>query len=67
LNSATFKVAFEDSEKERSVTIRPPGIARYERNDDSELIERWLRRRGFILSGQVIDDDEAASAVLERA
>ena len=65
LNSATFKVAFEDSEKERSVTIRPPGIARYERNDDSELIERWLRRRGFILSGQGGDDDEAATAVLE--
>jgi hypothetical protein len=65
LNSASFKVAFEDSEKERSVTIRPPGIARYERNDDSELIERWLRRRGFILSGQGVDDDEAATAVLE--
>jgi hypothetical protein len=67
LNSATFKVAFEDSEKERSVTIRPPGIARYERNDDSELIERWLRRRGFILSGQGGDDDEAVTAVLESA
>ena len=65
LNSASFKVAFDDSEKERSVTIRPPGIARYERNDDSELIERWLRRRGFILSGQGVDDDEAATAVLE--
>ena len=67
LNSATFKVAFEDSEKERSVTIRPPGIARYERNDDSELIERWLRARGFILSDRGVDDDEAATAVLERA
>lgn len=65
LNSATFKVAFDDSEKERSVTIRPPGIARYERNDDSELIEQWLRRRGFIVSGQRVDDDEAATAVLE--
>lgn len=65
LNSATFKVAFEDSDKERSVTIRPPGIARFERNDDSELIERWLRLRGFIPSGQGVDDDEAATAVLE--
>jgi hypothetical protein len=67
LNSATFKVAFEDSPKERTVTIRPPGIARFERNDDSELIERWLRARGFILSGQGVDDDEAATAVLESA
>lgn len=67
LTSATFKVAFEESEKERSVTIRPPAIARYERNDDSELIERWLRRRGFILSAQDVEDDEAPTAVLESA
>lgn len=67
LVSATFKVAFEDSERERSVTIRPPGVARFERNDDSGLIEKWLRKRGFILNGQDVDDDEAATAVLERA
>jgi hypothetical protein len=67
LNSATFKVAFEDSARERAVTIRPPGVARFERNDDSELIERWLRARGFILSGQGVDDDEAATGVLESA
>jgi hypothetical protein len=67
LNSATFKVEFADSARERAVTIRPPGIARYERNDDSELIERWLRARDFILSGQGVDDDEAATVVLESA
>ena len=67
LVSATFKVAFEDSDKERSVTIRPPGVARFERNDDSGLIEKWLRQRGFILNGQDVDDDEAATAVLEGA
>ena len=67
LTSATFKVAFDDSEKERSVTIRPPGIARYERNDDSELIERWLRRQGFILPAQDDEDDEAPTEVLESA
>lgn len=67
LVSATFKVAFDDSEKERSVTIRPPGVARFERNDDSGLIENWLRERGFILRGQGVDDDETATAVLEGA
>lgn len=67
LVSATFKVAFEGAEKERSVTIRPPGIARFERNEDSELIERWLRARGFILTGVDTDDDEAATAVLADA
>jgi hypothetical protein len=67
LVSATFKVTFDGQEKDRSVTIRPPGIARFERNDDSELIEHWLRERGFILTGQDTDDDEAATAVLEVA
>ncbi|WP_198368789.1 hypothetical protein [Roseomonas rosulenta] len=67
LVSATFKVAFDGAEKERSVTIRPPGIARFERNEDSELIECWLRERGFILTGVDTDDDEAATAVLADA
>jgi hypothetical protein len=67
LVGVTFKVKFEGSEKERSVTVRPPGIARYERNEDSELVERWLRNRGFILAAQGADDDEAATAVLEGA
>jgi hypothetical protein len=49
LVSATFKVKFVGSTKERSVTIRPPRSARYERNEDSEVIERWLACRGFIL------------------
>lgn len=67
LVSATFKVAFDGAEKERSVTIRPPGIARFERNEDSEIIECWLRERGFILAGVDTDDDEAATAVLADA
>jgi len=67
LVGATFKVKFDGFEKERSVTIRPPGIARYERNEDSELVEHWLRDRGFILQDQGADDDEAATAVLEGA
>jgi hypothetical protein len=67
LMSATFKVKFDASDKERAVTIRPPGIARYERNEDSELVERWLKERGFIRTNQGADDDEAATAVLEGA
>ena len=47
LTSATFKLKFTGSTKERSVTIRPPNIAKYERDDDSGLVEEWLRRRGF--------------------
>lgn len=67
LVSATFKVRFEDSAKERSVVIRPPGIARYDRNDDSELIDQWLRKRGFIQTGPDTDDDETPTSVLENS
>jgi hypothetical protein len=67
LVAATFKVKFDGSDKERAVTIRPPGIARYERSEDSEVVDHWLRERGFILTNQGADDDETATAVLEGA
>jgi hypothetical protein len=68
LIGATFKVKFTDAPKERSLTIRPPGNAKYERNEDSELIEIWLARRGFILKPKAEDDDdETPSAVVEGA
>jgi hypothetical protein len=65
LIAATFKVRFHGTSKERSVTIRPPGIARFERDEDSELIEAWLRQRGLIQQHESADDDEAATAVVE--
>jgi hypothetical protein len=68
LASAVFKVKFRGSPKERSVTIRPPGNAKYERNEDNELIDIWLAKRGFILEPATEDDDEEApSALLESA
>jgi hypothetical protein len=48
---AVFQVKFADSKRPRSVTIRPSNIAQYTRDDDAELVEQWLRRRGFILPG----------------
>lgn len=51
ITSAAFKVRFANSSKERSVTIRLPNIARYDRDDDSDLIERWLAARGFCAAG----------------
>lgn len=44
---ATFKFAFVGTKRERSVTIRPANIARYERESDAEVIESWLKARGF--------------------
>jgi hypothetical protein len=63
---ATFKFAFEGSKRERSVTIRPANIARYERESDEEVIEAWLKARGFWAVPSEADDD-AAFEVLESA
>lgn len=47
LLQATFKVRFRDNPLPRSVTIKPTNVALYTRDDDSQLIEEWLMRRGF--------------------
>ena len=68
LTAAVFKVKFIDSEKERTVRLRPPCSARYERNEDSEVIEHWLSQRGFILDREnEIDDDPTVALVLQGA
>lgn len=45
---AVFKVKFAGSKRPRSATIRPPNIAKYDRDSDSDIIETWLRLRGLI-------------------
>ena len=47
LSGVVFRVWFTGSKKDRSVTVRTPNIARYDRNEDSDVIERWLVARGF--------------------
>ena len=58
LTHATFKFAFDGSKRERSVTIRPANIARYEREEDEQIIEAWLQARGFWAVGSEDDEDE---------
>jgi hypothetical protein len=58
-SAAVFRVKFDDSPKERRVVIRTPASARYERNEDSELVEQWLRARGYLLQrppGEDVDE-----------
>jgi len=50
LVGAVFQVKFADARKPRSVIIQPSNIARYTRDADSALVERWLGRRGFLIS-----------------
>ena len=63
---ATFKFAFVGVKRARSVTIRPANIAKYERESDEEVIEAWLKARGFWTVSAEADDDEVVE-VLEDA
>jgi hypothetical protein len=44
---AKFRVKFTDSKTPRMVSIRPPNVARFTRDDDGQRIEEWLARRAF--------------------
>jgi hypothetical protein len=48
LAEATFEVGFGDARRPRRVAVRPPNVARYARDADSEPFEGWLARRGFV-------------------
>jgi hypothetical protein len=61
ITSAVFKVRFTGAAKERTVTIRQPNIARYERDDDSDLIEKWLCERKFCPVVSEETEDEAGT------
>lgn len=59
LKRATFKVRFEDNPTPRSVTIKPPNVALYSRDEDTAVVEEWLIRRGFIFQGQVDGSEQS--------
>lgn len=44
---ASFRIKFSHQSHVRSLTIKP-SVALYTRDDDGQLIEQWLLRRGFI-------------------
>ena len=44
---AVFHVKFRSAPRPRSVSIKPPNVALYDRDQDAGLVEEWLRRRGF--------------------
>jgi hypothetical protein len=44
---ASFVVKFEDCETTMTVSVRPPNIAQYTRDDDGAVVEAWLTKRGF--------------------
>ena len=63
LKRAVFSVKLRGEANARKVTIRPPNIAIYDRDSDSELVEMWLRNQGFIIPAADEQDATAEAAV----
>lgn len=65
---ASFRITFSDSDRPRTVTIKPPNEAQYMRDDDSLIVEQWLAERGFIIKQEIGEsNDSAAEPVLALA
>jgi hypothetical protein len=47
LTKGVFAVSITGVKKPRLATIRPPNIAVFSRDEDSEVLDRWLSLRGF--------------------
>ena len=60
---ASFAVKFDDAKIPRSAKIRPPNVATYTRDEDSLLVEKWLRARGFIVEREEEADAAPAQAM----
>jgi hypothetical protein len=48
LIKASFRVKFKGSKNARTVTIRLPSAAIFARDSDADVINEWLKKRGFI-------------------
>lgn len=48
LARAVFSVKYLDAKRPRVMSVRPPNVAQYERDEDSVRMEQWLDRRGFL-------------------
>jgi hypothetical protein len=66
LTKAVFRVWFDGAAKPHSVTLRPENIAKYGQHADSEPIERWLMKRGFVKEPPA-EAHQVGAAVLEDA
>lgn len=66
LVSASFAVKFEKANRPRTVKVRTPNIANFDRKEDSHLIETWLRKRGFVIE-QETDEEHEHTATAHHA
>jgi hypothetical protein len=61
---ARFRVKFSRAQRPRHVSVRLPNVAMFTRDDDGRLVDEWLTKRGFALTGKEgrREDDHAAVA-----
>lgn len=48
LVAASFQVKFEGNAKPRTIKIKTPNVASFDRKEDAHVIEQWMKKRGFI-------------------
>ncbi len=56
--SASFSVKFEKAKRPRTVKVRTPNVANFDRKEDAHLIETWLRKRGFVIERKSDEEHE---------
>lgn len=52
---AKFEIKFTKAKAPRKLTIRPPSTTQYSRDSDKEILETWMRRRGFLRTSDDAD------------
>ena len=58
LFQASFQVKFSGNRSPRTVTIKPPNVATYQREADEDVVSRWFELRGFLRQARA--DEQAA-------
>ncbi|MBF0178161.1 MAG: hypothetical protein HQL63_15145 [Magnetococcales bacterium] len=60
LSEARFQIKFTASRAPRTLVIRPNNQAMYTRDDDSLILETWMKRRGFDRTSAIANEEEYA-------
>ena len=56
LTKASFLIKFSDNKTPRTITLTSGNRAQFKRDDDAEIIESWLTKRGFIVDDSAEDE-----------
>lgn len=65
LSGATFEVTLGEGRvaRRRKVALSPPNFAKYDRDEDAEVIEAWLRSRGLMPKSEQEQETKIAPSV----